>query len=111
VVPEQKGRINAQELTEIIDQGQFKFFAQSEALPTEGIKVELANDDGLGYVGTIYLGGQPAKVLFDTGSDYLAVTSSLCTDQALGQTSVGFGEPVFDNVAFVYRLSETDAKF
>lgn len=37
------------------------------------------------YVGTIYLGtpqSQPAKVVFDTGSEYLAVTSALCDDEA-----------------------------
>ena len=35
------------------------------------------------YVGTIYLGSpvsQPVRVVFDTGSEYLAVTSSLCSE-------------------------------
>ena len=49
--------------------------------------MDLNNEDGAGYVGTIYLGseGQPAKVLFDTGSDFLAVTSDLCLDPSLGK--------------------------
>lgn len=39
------------------------------------------------YMGTIYLGSpisQPAHVVFDTGSEYLAVTSSLCDDKTSG---------------------------
>jgi hypothetical protein len=46
----------------------------------------LQNNEGDGYVGTLYFGSQekPAKVLFDTGSDYLAVTSSLCQNMSLG---------------------------
>ena len=49
--------------------------------------MDLTNEDGAGYVGTIFLGSedQPAKVLFDTGSDFLAVTSDLCLDQSLGK--------------------------
>jgi len=39
------------------------------------------------YVGTIYVGtpqSQPAKVVFDTGSEYLAITSALCDDSTAG---------------------------
>jgi hypothetical protein len=35
------------------------------------------------YIGTIYLGSpqsQPVRVAFDTGSEFLTVTSSLCSD-------------------------------
>jgi len=35
------------------------------------------------YMGTIYIGtpiSQPIKVAFDTGSEFLAITSSLCSD-------------------------------
>ena len=38
-------------------------------------------------MGTVYLGSpesQPANVVFDTGSEYLAVTSSLCDDRTAG---------------------------
>jgi hypothetical protein len=38
-------------------------------------------------MGTVYMGSpksQPAKVVFDTGSEYLAVTSSLCDDKLSG---------------------------
>lgn len=36
------------------------------------------------YLGTIYIGSpnsQPAKLVFDTGSEFLAVTSTLCSDE------------------------------
>jgi hypothetical protein len=36
---------------------------------------------------TVYLGSpdsQPANVVFDTGSEYLAVTSALCDDRTSG---------------------------
>jgi hypothetical protein len=39
-------------------------------------------------MGTVYIGtpvSQPANVVFDTGSEYLAVTSSLCDDETSGQ--------------------------
>ena len=51
------------------------------------VNIDLKNEDGAGYVGTIYLGSDetPANVLFDTGSDFLAVTSDLCLDQSLGK--------------------------
>jgi hypothetical protein len=38
-------------------------------------------------MGTVYMGSpnsQPARVVFDTGSEYLAVTSSLCDDKTSG---------------------------
>lgn len=39
-------------------------------------------------MGTVFLGtpvSQPANVVFDTGSEYLAVTSALCDDETAGQ--------------------------
>ena len=47
----------------------------------------MKNEDGDGYVGTIYVGSEekPINVLFDTGSDYLAITSDLCDDPKLGK--------------------------
>lgn len=72
-----------------------KASAATEEVPSEtnfskigkGYRVNLSNDDGAGYVGTIYVGSneRPAKVLFDTGSDYLALTSDLCNDPKLGK--------------------------
>lgn len=38
-------------------------------------------------MGQVYIGtpeSQPANVVFDTGSEYLAVTSSLCNDATSG---------------------------
>ena len=46
------------------------------------LRVDLsANDDSL-YVGTLYLGSpsQPVRVIFDTGSEHLAVATELCKD-------------------------------
>jgi hypothetical protein len=59
-------------------------------------------------VGTIYVGSNesPVKVLFDTGSDFLAITSSLCNDPKLGQQELD--EPVFDPVLFAYMPSGKD---
>lgn len=55
-------------------------------------------------MGTVYLGSpvsQPANVVFDTGSEYLAVTSALCDDE----TSGNFKFKKFDasSNAFVQR--------
>ena len=53
----------------------------------QSLKVPLENLNDALYVGTIYLGfpkSQPAKVIFDTGSEYLGVTSSLCDDKKAG---------------------------
>ena len=52
-----------------------------------GFRVPLKNEDGDGYVGTIYVGSEerPVNVLFDTGSDFLAITSDLCADPKLGK--------------------------
>lgn len=61
--------------------------AENAPVPETGFRVNLNNDDGLGYVGVLAVGSEhkPVKVLFDTGSDYLAITSSLCDDPNLGQ--------------------------
>ena len=73
-----------------------------------GFRVELSNDEGAGYVGNIYVGSNetPVKVLFDTGSDFLAITSSLCNDDKLGVKEID--EPVFDPVKFAYMPSGKD---
>lgn len=73
-----------------------------------GFRVDLTNEDGNGYVGTIYMGSQeaPAKVLFDTGSDFLALTSSLCLDPKLGKQELD--EPVFDSQSLTYKPSGKD---
>lgn len=46
------------------------------------LRVDLtANDDSL-YVGTLFLGSpsQPVRVIFDTGSEHLAVSTEMCKD-------------------------------
>ena len=70
--------------------------------------MDLTNDDGAGYTGTIYVGSNetPAKVLFDTGSDYLALTSDLCLDPKLGKQEEDV--PVFDKNTFTYVPSGKD---
>ena len=45
-------------------------------------------------------------MLFDTGSDFLAVTSSLCLDEKLGEKELD--EPVFDLNTFSYVPSGKD---
>lgn len=38
-------------------------------------------------MGTVFMGSpksQPARVVFDTGSEYLAITSALCDDKSSG---------------------------
>jgi len=51
------GKIFNKDLTNIInDDSAFQFFAQTEVLVDDGIKVDLSNEDGLGYVGTIFIG-------------------------------------------------------
>lgn len=51
------------------------------------LRVNLESADDALYVGTIYLGaphGQPARVIFDTGSEHLAVTGALCNNKTAG---------------------------
>jgi hypothetical protein len=53
----------------------------------QSLQVPLESRGDAVYVGTIYLGApntQPVKVVFDTGSEYLAITSSLCDDKTAG---------------------------
>lgn len=72
--------------------------------------MDLTNEDGAGYVGTIYMGSEdtPVKVLFDTGSDYLAITSDLCLDPKLGKQEEA--ETVFDSVNMVYKNTGKDLR-
>lgn len=52
------------------------------------LRVNLETEDDALYVGTIYLGApksMPAKVIFDTGSEHLAVTGALCNNNSAGQ--------------------------
>ena len=74
----------------------------------QGFRVELQNEDGAGYIGTIYVGANeaPARVLFDTGSDYLALTSDLCDDPKLGKKEEDV--PIYDQASFTYKPSGKD---
>ena len=52
------------------------------------LRVNLASADDALYVGSLYLGaphGQQARVIFDTGSEHLAVTGSLCNNKTAGR--------------------------
>lgn len=75
-----------------------------------GVRVDLTNEDGAGYTGTIYLGStdKPVKVLFDTGSDFLAVTSSLCDDPKLGKQEERTA--VFDPKSLTYKPDSRDLR-
>ena len=51
------------------------------------LRVSLETADDALYVGTLYVGAphsQPVKVIFDTGSEHLAITSALCNNQTAG---------------------------
>ena len=51
------------------------------------LQVPLQSRNDAVYLGTVYMGSpvsQPAKVVFDTGSEYLAITSVLCDDNSSG---------------------------
>jgi len=76
----------------------------------KGFRVDLTNEDGAGYVGTIFLGSNetPARVLFDTGSDFLAVTSDLCLNATLGKQEDDV--PVFDSKTMTYKPSGKDLR-
>lgn len=45
-------------------------------------------------------------MLFDTGSDYLAVTSDLCLDKKLGKAEED--EPVYNTTSFAFQASGKD---
>lgn len=77
---------------------------------SEGFRVDLTNEDGAGYVGTIFMGSNesPVKVLFDTGSDFLAITSDLCLDPKLGKQEEA--KAVFDPVNQVYKNEDKDLR-
>ena len=51
-------------------------------------RVDLESQDDALYVGKLFIGAphsQPIKVIFDTGSEHLTITSSLCNDNTLGR--------------------------
>lgn len=51
------------------------------------LQVPLTSRNDAVYMGTVYMGSpvsQPARVVFDTGSEYLAITSALCDDKTSG---------------------------
>ena len=51
------------------------------------LQVPLNSRNDAVYLGTVHMGApvsQPARVVFDTGSEYLAITSVLCDDQTAG---------------------------
>ena len=51
------------------------------------LRVNLESQDDALYVGTLYMGaphGMPARVIFDTGSEHLAITGALCNNKTAG---------------------------
>ena len=77
---------------------------------SDGFRVDLTNEDGAGYIGTIYMGSEqtPVKVLFDTGSDFLAITSDLCLNATLGKQEEHAA--VFDPVSLTYKNDGKDLR-
>lgn len=52
------------------------------------LRVNLESQDDALFVGTVYIGAphsQPARVIFDTGSEHLAITGGLCSNQTAGK--------------------------
>jgi len=52
------------------------------------LRVNLESQDDALYVGTMFLGAphsMQARVIFDTGSEHLAVTGALCNNQTAGK--------------------------
>jgi len=101
-------KLSAADLKEALDNVDYSSASMSRVLPVSqelsgaGFKVPLKNEDGAGYVGTIYVGSEekPVNVLFDTGSDFLAITSDLCLDPKLGKTEEDV--PVFNTTSLTY---------
>lgn len=68
------------------------------------LQVPLNSRNDAVYLGTVYMGSpisQPAKVVFDTGSEYLAITSVLCDDNTAGNYKFKKYDPL--NGGFVER--------
>jgi len=68
------------------------------------LQVPLISRNDAVYLGTVYMGtplSQPAKVVFDTGSEYLAITSVLCDDATAGNYKFKKYDPL--NGGFVER--------
>jgi hypothetical protein len=73
------------------------------------LQVPLSSRNDAVYMGTIYMGSpesQPTKVVFDTGSEYLAVTSSLCDDKTSGNFKFKKYDPI--SGSFVQRDQLSD---
>lgn len=107
-------KLSAADLQEALDNVDYSSGSMSRVLPVSselsgaGFRVPLKNEDGNGYVGTIFVGSEekPINVLFDTGSDFLAVTSDLCSDPKLGKTEDDV--PVFNTTSLTYVHSGKD---
>lgn len=101
-------KLSEKDLQDALDNVDYSTGSMSRVLPVSselsgaGFKVPLKNEDGNGYTGTIYVGSEekPINVLFDTGSDYLAVTSDLCLDPKLGKTEEDV--PVFNSTSMTF---------
>lgn len=101
--------INSKMVNDALTNGD-SFESFKPSFSSSGFRVELTNEDGAGYTGTIYLGSQdkPVKVLFDTGSDFLAVTSSLCNDPKLGKQEERTA--VFDPKSLTFKPDNKDLR-
>jgi len=69
----------------------------SEDISDLQLQVPLNSRNDAVYLGTVYMGSpksQPARVVFDTGSEYLAITSVLCDDETSGNYKFKKYDPV-----------------
>ena len=73
------------------------------------MQVPLTSRNDAVYMGTVYMGSphsQPARVVFDTGSEYLAVTSALCDDKTSGNFKFKKYDPLSGSFVQRDQLSE-----
>lgn len=78
--------------------------ADEDNTTDESLQVPLSSRNDAVYMGTIYMGSpvsQATRVVFDTGSEYLAVTSSLCDDNTSGNFKFKKYDPI--SGSFVQR--------
>jgi hypothetical protein len=70
------------------------------------MRVNLETQDDALYVGTLFLGapkGQQVRVIFDTGSEHLAVTGNLCNNKSAGNYHFGEVDKYSGKISLEYE--------
>ena len=69
------------------------------------MRVNLESQDDALYIGTLYLGapkGQEVRVIFDTGSEHLAVTGNLCNNKSAGYYHFGQADKYSERISLEF---------